>query len=145
MNTVVSFELAKLVKEAGFELENQWSEDYKYNFYAIKDFNNDWRDSLLKRVKGELLDGYYLSPLSEKVENVVIPAPTIAEIVMWLYVKYGVWIVVNITISSDWYFELYDLNSKRNAEIKVDSNLYNSPSETYEAAVKHYLTNIRKP
>lgn len=128
MNEEVSFEIAKLLKEAGFDKPSCNLYHFKTNELMYKPING------IVMIK---IDNHNLTNH--------ISAPTIAEVIMWIYEKYKVWVVINITISSDWYFELYDLNSKRNAEIKVDANLYNSPSEAYEAAIKHYLTNNIKP
>jgi len=120
MNTTVSFELAKLLKEAGFDepcLDNYYSDG------TI--FSDDVKNS--------------------EIEFNEYSAPTIADVVMWIYDKYGVWIVVNITINDNWYFELYDTTSKIKAEIKVKTNFCKSPSESYEAAIKYCLTEIIKP
>lgn len=43
--------------------------------------------------------------------------------------KYGIWIVVSVTIEGFWYYELFDLRSKRNSEISVKENIYNEPKE----------------
>jgi len=143
MNRPVNFELAKLLKEKGFEQENPGYEDHKYSFYAIKDFDNDWRDSFSKRREGELLDGYYLAPLTEKRENVVIIAPTITEVIMWFYEKHGIWIVSLPVSKNKWYFEiLYNYKKDIGWVCMNDSTESNSPSEAYEAAIKYTLNNL---
>jgi len=139
MNKVVSFELAKLLKEKGYD---------EYSKYAIGIIHNDIVSvppEFGLKENEDVIYGVLCNSRMDEFNSDYISAPTIADVVMWLYGKYGVWIVVNITISSDWYFELYDLNSKRNAEIKVNVNLYSSPSEAYESAIKHYLTKNIKP
>ena len=57
-------------------------------------------------------------------------APTFSQAFRWFREKYKIHIVINLTIIDNWYFELYDLNDKRNAEIKTNENEF----ETYEEA-----------
>lgn len=68
---------------------------------------------------------------------------TIADVVMQLYEKHGIWIVVNITITDKWYFELFNLKEKRNGEILPDDEYwFNSPKQAYEAAIEYCLTKL---
>lgn len=68
---------------------------------------------------------------------------TIADVVMILYRDYGIWIIVNIAIDNKWYFELFNLKDKRNAEIlPEDEYWYNSPIEVYEASILYTLKNL---
>ena len=126
---------------------DNYTDILKNSYAKHRDDLYDKIDQILFGLKEneDVIYGVLCNSRMDEFNSDYISAPTIAEVVMWLYEKYGVWIVVNITISSDWYFELYDLNSKRNAEIKVNVNLYSSPSEAYESAIKHYLTQIIKP
>lgn len=143
MNTPVSFEIAKLVKEHGFKLEDPGYEDHKYSFYAIKDFDNDWRDSFSKRREGELLDGYYLAPLTEERKNVVIVAPTIADVITWLYEKHGIWVWIQ-----PYKDHSADNNEPYSAQMNVWKNgvtvskEFNTPTEAYLAAIEHTLNNL---
>lgn len=69
----------------------------------------------------------------------------IMQVLMWLYEKHEIWIVVNTAIDNTWYFELYNLKDKRNAEIVVFNDIsdnHNSPTEAYEAAIKYCLTEL---
>jgi hypothetical protein len=59
-----------------------------------------------------------------------ILAPLYQQAFRWFREKYKIHIVINLTIIDNWYFELYDLNDKRNAEIKTNQNEF----ETYEKA-----------
>lgn len=116
MNTPVSFELAKLLKEKGFDEEI----DTIYDSIGMTD------------------DNYYLTPNSELVEG--ISAPTIAEVVMWLYEKHGVWISVQPISMHKWKFYLYtnSITSVQNISL-VEAN---SPTEAYEAAIEYTLKNL---
>ncbi len=114
MNTPVSFEIAKLLKEKSLDIE-------KPNFYNSH------------------------GQLKTTVQDFFIPryeAPTIAEVVMWLYEKHGIWTVVNVNIIGSWYFENFDLKEKRNAQFKPTDTHYNSPTEAYEAAILYTLKNL---
>jgi hypothetical protein len=57
-------------------------------------------------------------------------APLYQQAFRWFREKYKIHIVINLTIIDNWYFELYDLNDKRNAEIKTNQNEF----ETYKKA-----------
>jgi len=77
MNTLVNFEIAKLLKEKGFDLYCVWSY---------------WNSELTSRTPG-----YALEDGTTSQENYWdfdrYYAPTIADVVMWLYEKHGIWIV----------------------------------------------------
>ena len=69
MNTPVSFELAKLLKEKGFD-------GNYFHYWNMVNHSGEWKvDTSI----WEYTDNY-------------IEAPTIAEVVMWLYEKHGIWI-----------------------------------------------------
>jgi hypothetical protein len=119
MNTPVKFEIAKLLKEKGF---NEPTLDWYHR--DTKKFNtNDLMFSM-----NRLSDNY--------------SAPTIAEVVMWLYEKYGIWTVVNVNIMGSWYFEHFDLKEKRNAQFEPTDTHYDSLTEAYEAAIEYTLNNL---
>ena len=126
MNTPVNFEVAKLLKEKGFN--KPCLSYYSYlNIYTVE--LRDWNNQTIGADIHERNAGYY-------------SAPTIAEVVMWLYEKYGIWTVVNVNIMGSWYFEHFDLKEKRNAEFKPTDTHYDSPTEAYEAAVEYTLKNL---
>ena len=56
-------------------------------------------------------------------------APTFSQAFRWFREKYKIHSVINLTIIGTWYFELYDLNDKRNAEIKTNQNEFKTPEE----------------
>ena len=55
--------------------------------------------------------------------------PTFSQAFRWFREKYKIHSVINLTIIGTWYFELYDLNDKRNAEIKTNQNEFKTPEE----------------
>jgi len=118
MNTRVSFEIAKLLKEKGFDIPQ---------LFVYIDGDISWKvDNTRCRNQ---IEGEYA-------------APTIAEVVMWLYEKHGIWTVVNVNIMGSWYFEHFDLKEKRNAQFKPTDTHYDSPTEAYEAAIIYTLKNL---
>lgn len=69
-----------------------------------------------------------------------IAAPTIAEVVMWLYEKHGIWIsVFNDDVNFFWMGIV--LNTKERLR---DGNAreFNSPTEAYEAGIEYTLNNL---
>ena len=89
------------------------------------------------------------TPVSLEIEKLLIEkdidmpvSPTIAEVVMWLYEKHGIWTVVNVNIMGSWYFEHFDLKEKRNAQFKPTDTHYNSPTEAYSQAIEYTLKNL---
>jgi hypothetical protein len=143
----VSFPTAKLLKEKGFNLptrefwykEKSNSKEYcttGIEYDSDRDCIWDWNNNSGNGIA---------SPYPNKKYKYQCSAPTIAEVVMWLYEKYDIWTVVNISIDGTWYFELFNLKDKRNAEIEIPYEIagyHNSPTEAYEAAIEYTLENL---
>jgi hypothetical protein len=68
------------------------------------------------------------------------------QVVEWLRVNHGIWVSVNIAMDDKWYFELYNLKDKRNAEIIIEgenvTDFHNSPQEAYSVAFDDILNNL---
>ena len=119
MITSVSFYIARLLKEKGFD--NELSYYYDEN--------------------GELLFDIDFPSLQPTKLDAYFSAPTIAEVVMWLYEKHGIWVEVYIDDDSSFGY----LVSKITKEGRVDSplkRLFNTPTEAYEAAIEYCLVNL---
>jgi hypothetical protein len=120
MTTPVSFELAKLLKDKGFDesIDARWYYDYEYLNYKL---------SLKGVIKWNPKEDSY-------------PAPTIAEVVMWLYEKHGIWIyLVPAEDNKDVFKPFF-----RGKNI-IDQHLtefFNSPTEAYEAGIEYTLNNL---
>jgi len=133
MNTPVDFSTAKLLKEKGFDEVCQKWYSVEGGLYYQDEFDNN---------RGFI-------PVCE------CEAPTIAEVVMWLYEKHGIW------ISLDWMTRIKPYNSgfishlrgtnKRlnqdnfiviNDTLKPGYEVFNSPTEAYEAAIEYTLNNL---
>lgn len=126
MNTPVSFELAKILKKKEFNLSTE-----KYYHEQDPD-GKSYVVSLKSGVKENRNFQSYAWQYS---------APTITEIVMWLYEKHGIWIVAwkNPDNPSQFYFEI-DSPVKRIGDLSL--GLFNSPTEAYENAIEHTLKNL---
>lgn len=126
MTTPVTFEIAKLLKEKGFEqtlqvgiicrIQNKVNKDYeKIRPLKESDLKNDW----------SIFNEIY---------------PTIAEVVMWFYEKHGIWVGVQPNepyVDDDWCFTIFkDLKNNNSLEG------YNSPTEAYEAGIEYTLKNL---
>lgn len=73
-------------------------------------------------------------------------APTVAEVVMWIYEKYGIWISVDTDINGRFRYSLRKYNITNGAwEVKNPTSIseyFNSPTEAYEAAILYTLNNL---
>ena len=135
MNTTVSFEIAKLLKEKRFEGES--------DKYYVQIFNNRFK---LTHYKMWLMDEE-----SGFKNTTHYPAPTIAEVIMWLYEKHGTWIYVSCREIEDNSGNILFIPEGRNIPLiknngfTIDPILYtprSSPKEAYEAAIKYCLINL---
>jgi hypothetical protein len=70
-------------------------------------------------------------------------APTIAQVVMWLYKKYGIWIEVNLPLYDDFKFTIIECNTIAGKLLnKISDESYDSPTEAYETAIEYTLNNL---
>lgn len=127
MNTLVSFEIAKLLTHLDF---NQINVDRGYLITTGEESSNYMIDYMNRRA---------------------IAAPTIAEVVMWIYEKYNIWINV-YPVKYDnsilkWTYSIskidngFVVNGVEFPEIN-DPNLiptWTSPIKTYDEAIKNIL------
>lgn len=130
MNTIVNFKTAKLLKEKGFKSKNK--------YYDTEGSIDD--------VKAQDILGSDYRYTNNAMQRFRWEAPTIAEVVMWLYEKHQIWIIVTPIPYSDnlthWRWEHVSTNyATRNANWKKQQD-YNSPTEAYEAAIEYCLTKL---
>jgi hypothetical protein len=125
MNTPINFEIAKLLKEKDFQEKS-------------KSYNDD----------GKLIT-VSLSIRKFNPEKTYYPAPTIAEVVMWLYEKHEIWISINKLNDSKFFINIVlKDNTKIIKGVTVDDvefrkvHYFNSPTEAYEAAIEYTLNNL---
>jgi hypothetical protein len=131
MNTPVSSELAKLLKEKRFDVPvRNYRLEGKYSDFVHEGFEDDyWGDYRIVNWNKEIIG---IKPFKGFVS-----APTIAEVVMWLYEKHGIWIFV-FRYSKEWQWKVDDENST----LEFSRKGFNSPTEAYEAAINHTLNNL---
>jgi hypothetical protein len=163
MNTPVSFPIAKLLKEKGFDEECDYlvyegnkyqylkGEKYRNTFLSIKGEDivipneKDWEKQIKENPE----------KFDRKKWGIKITAPTIADVVMWLYEKHGIWVSVDWMkrikpYNSGFYCHLRGTNKSLNRDnfIVINDTLnpgyevFNSPTEAYEAAIEYILNNL---
>lgn len=125
MNTLVNFELAKLLKEKGFDV------------YCGKKYVSQclWQ-------KPNSREKYKNSEIHKNSSDV--SAPTIAEVVMWLYEKHGIWIeCLHRGDMGDFTFKISKLKKGWRTEPHYIHNKgFNTPTEAYESAIEYILTKL---
>lgn len=124
MNTVVNLELAKELKAEGFDrLCNNYTSERDGDYFSNGKQNVSYSNF------NEIKNCY--------------SRPTIAEVITWLYEKYGIWIVSLPVSKNKWYFEiLYNYEKDIGWVCMNDSTEFNSPTEAYEAAIEYTLNNL---
>ena len=127
MNTPVSFEIAKLLKEKGLIFKTSM-------FYP----DLSWKqDTLCNSLYMEGVD--YCQELSLKSWGDIFPAPTITEVVMWLYEKHSIWIAVTIISHESWQCYMTKIGESLGLNYNINSN---SPTEAYSQAIIYTLKNL---
>ena len=124
MNTPINFEIAKLLKEKWFDRETLESYEYRGVEHQQPSY------------KGRLTKNKLLCD---------ILAPTIAEVVMWLYEKHGIWLkndIISINQVIKFYSSYYEISNGFTAlPVQLEGN-FNSPTEAYEAGIEYTLKNL---
>ena len=116
MNTPVSFEISKELKEKGFDGYC----DKKYIAQCLWQSPNN-------------REKYKNSEIHKNSSDVA--APTIAEVVMWLYQNHGIWISVEKNSFIGGSESSFISNVGRKKE-------YKSPTEAYSQAIEFTLKNL---
>lgn len=132
MNKEVNFEIAKLLKDKGFDNESS----HYYN------------------EEGELLFDMHFPALQPTKPEIYFDAPTIAEVIYWIYSQCDVWISLIPDSSSghkllDRKFSVsrfrFNINLNVQAEILREGKTilyFNSPENAFEYAIKYVLKNL---
>lgn len=141
MNNIVNFEIAQLLKEKGYDNDTLSPNKSKY-FYTTP--NSEMYGIDEYGIYSMVNTPEKLYKLGEHcvvgIEN-VYQAPTISEVVMWLYDdKYGIWI---------WVQKEWDNGKLLGFEAVIDTNdgftntdTFNTPSEAYSEAILYTLKNL---
>ena len=134
MNTPVSFELARLLKEKGFESKSHIAE--YWNVEGKQLLVETWEDEY---------DSFHHEDCPHDI-TFVCSAPTIAEVVMWLYEKHGIWVRVEPDWDGDFWAQIKsrEIPDARIGKWQVVTALapYKSPTEAYEKAIEYCLNKL---
>ena len=134
MNNPISFETAKLLKEKGFDVPVR-------NYYLQKEKGDHLHEGFEDEYWGDnKVVNWNKDIIGIKPFQGFISAPTIAEVVMWLYEKHGIWIFA-FSYSRRWQWKI-DSDSSTAEYSRGDG--FNSPTEAYEAAIEYTLKNLIK-
>jgi hypothetical protein len=136
MNKSVNFEIAKLLKDKGFDIPTQDC----YNLNGLL-FSNGWCEYIADDCEFDGLINH------KKLKEKDVLAPTIAEVVMWLYESHGIWIYADSHEFGKWcYYYRQNVPSDLSPSItkggRYSRDDYNSPTEAYEAAITYCLENL---
>lgn len=124
MNKPISYDLAKLLRDKGFD------EFCFYHYYIdgnyTKTIDGDFKNSTIK----------HQHPLELEIE---CSAPTISDVVTWLYEKYGIWIqpMIYRRNPNDFIGAIY--YNTNNSHFTESSN---DPRKAIEAAIEYTLNNL---
>lgn len=158
MNKEINFEIAKLLKEKGFKQSteaNWWilAKDHSDNY--MNGLPVDESKIFFTKDSCELESRIQIDENTEHNVFHYLVAPTIAEVVMWLYEKHTIWIGVELTDNTrEFYFQPTIWTSKDrdfHDEGMIDQAKsickwkewqYNSPAEAYEAAITYTLEHL---
>lgn len=124
MNIPVSFPIAKLLKEKGFDEYCRLCIDDEDNRPLPFDCGNTQHKNSLHP--------YY-------------SAPTISEVVMWLYEKYGIWIYSKPYDENTWFYTIIEIKNKDQREEYRNTffkSKFNSTTEAYEAGIEYALSHL---
>ena len=114
MTQPVSFKIAKLLKEKGFD---QKATDVGYKLNGDKCFD------------------YAI----DRINRNGIAAPTIAEVVMWIYENHGIWITVTSKSQESW-----QCHMTKKGDFLGNCYLedFYTPTEAYKAGIEYTLNNL---
>ena len=129
MTTLLNAELSRLCADKGYKRPKGYSQPY-YNHLGI--LNGD----VTELVKAQINE-------KDTTPFQTISAPTIVEVVMWLYEKHGIWIIPSYELNienhkKEWFW----IAIKDGEEIAYQYRDFNSPTEAYEAAIDYTLNNL---
>ena len=138
MNKEVNFNTAKLLNEKGFEQKERPS-------YLLVPFQECTSLDVSNHTSGSLgygdRIGYYLP-------NKTVNAPTISDVIMWLYENHKIWIYVDGDFRPHIIKDDGDLNYRGdvNRTVLLEGKTkvqycWDSPTEAYEATITYVLEN----
>lgn len=134
MNKEINFELAKLLKEKGFDKPS-------YSFYVIDESEYGEIGEIITNPNDN-----YPALDDNSLFDTLASAPTIAEVVMWLYEKHGIWVRVEPDWDGDFWVQIKsrEIPDARIGKWQVVTAFapYKSPTEAYEKAIEYCLNKL---
>lgn len=155
MNTPVNFETAKLLKEKGFDV---W---YKLKYSSFSRIND--AEDFCKKFPNKLTEDSYEISKGQDNEGSIYSCsitlnefeytPTIAEVVMWIYEKHGIWIFTEcdcyglewyskISVASQTLWENLDKRPEVVSAFRKLTKTNRTPPEAYEQAIEYTVKNL---
>lgn len=131
MITPISFELAKLLREKGFDRYCRSGYTEKGDVYL-----HQGGQEFVKNGHG------YYEGSNYNGGEFYCSAPTVAQIIMWLYEKYGIWIYsfrVKNYEEVKWY---YTIETTEDILLYSPMLTFNNPIEALEAGIEYVLTTL---
>jgi len=132
MNTPVSFPLAKVLKEKGFDLSTErFYPKPKCKLFGIDEHGRHY--PIVNKTQT-----YFKGKAAVLKEENYYDAPTIADVVMWLYESHKIWISVDPDndITDTWF---HTITHGKSVTVFGD---YSSLTEAYEAGIEDVLINM---
>lgn len=114
MNTPVSYPLAELAIQKGFDKECK-------EYWNLIEYSTEW--IVEHRINPDSVDFMY--------------APTIADVCMWLYEKHKIWISVDPENDTNTWF--HTITNGKSITVFGD---YSTLTEAYEAGIEDVLINM---
>jgi hypothetical protein len=143
MNKNVSFDIAKLLNSKDFDIKClHFYTKPNSTMFGIDEHNKIYP---IKNTSKKLYKEGEHAALNIKS---VYSAPTISDVVMWLYEKYDIWISVSTSKYLKFYSRVFKKESTKSIEhsfiFEISGSIYdfNTPCEAYEAAIEYVLTNL---
>lgn len=139
MKTPVNFQISKLLKEKGFDVPvRTYRLEGKYSDFVHEGFEDDyWGDNKVVNWNQDVIG---IKPFKGFVS-----APTIAEVVKWLYDKHEIFVTVNIPYEEFGKFsaEIWGKNLDDGIKILLADGMsvFDSIENAYEEGIEHCLTN----
>lgn len=140
----INFETAKLLKEKGFrEPVVKCYSTYKENIVIHSVYSSEFPEDM-NGTRHEIIPNVYPNPP-------YYSAPTIAQVIMWLYEKHGIWIQGPFPYNnSKWGWVIFLLKEplegtdgyKNVMSLHHEPYKFNSPTEAYEKAIEYVLSNL---
>lgn len=128
----VSFEVAKILKDKGFEVET-----YGYYNYSNEKFEPEFKLSSKFR--------------NYNLEDCIYSAPTHSIVIKWIKENFGYWVHSAFPLNNGkWEWVIFDLNSplqscdgyKNIMSLNHEPYYFNSSEESTENAILHVLTEL---